>query len=97
MKRRNPASQKRRASAAHFEAGRPGRKTNGFASAVIRGTRSIPEASAQLASISGLRRGVSLVAVGCRIPIGTLADPTLNEAIAEVHSRYSSMYGWRCR
>ena len=37
------------ASAARSAAGRPGRKTSGFASAVIRGTRSTREASAPLA------------------------------------------------
>jgi hypothetical protein len=44
-----------------------------------------------------MKPNASRAADGRRIPIGTLADLTLNEAIAEAHSRYSSLYGWRCR
>jgi virginiamycin B lyase len=61
---RSRASRNRRASAARSAAGRPARKTNGSASVDIRGTRSTPEASAQLAFTSGLKRNPSRVAAG---------------------------------
>jgi hypothetical protein len=61
------------------------------------GTPSTREASAQPASTNGLKLSAFRAPDGRRIRIGTLADPTLNEAIAEVHSRYRSLYGGRCR
>jgi len=46
---------------------------------------------------SRLKPSASPVPAGRRIPIDTQADPALNEAIAEVRSRYRSLYGGRCR
>ena len=57
----------------------------------------IREASAQRACVTGLTHNFSLAADGRYIPIGTLPDPTLIEAIAEVHLRYRSLYGGQCR
>jgi hypothetical protein len=57
-------------SAARCEAGRPARKTTGSASAGTSGTRSIREAFAQPAFISGLRPSASLAADGRGIPHG---------------------------
>jgi hypothetical protein len=59
-----------RASAARSVAGRPAMKTNGRANAVIRGTRSTPEAYAQPASISELKRSASPVQSGQLIRTG---------------------------
>jgi hypothetical protein len=85
------------ASAARYAADRLAKKTDGLVTADTSGTHSIPEASAQPASIRGLKRSVSHAADGRRTPIGTQADPALNEAIAEVRSRYRSLYDGRCR
>ena len=73
-KRRNPASQNRRASDARVVAGRLARKTNGFASVVIRGTRSTLAGSAPLASINGLTPNAYHAANGRRIRIGIRRD-----------------------
>lgn len=78
-------------------AGHLGSKTGGPVLAEAIGTLSTPEESALPVSTSGLKRSASLAADGRRIPIGTPPDPTLIEAIAEVHSRYRSLYGGRCR
>ena len=86
-----------RASAAHCAVGRLAKKTSGLVPANMNGTRSTLEAYAQLASVSGLKPSASLAVDGRRIPIGTHADPALNEAIAEVLSHYRSLYGGRCR
>jgi hypothetical protein len=59
------------ASAARSAAGCPERKTNGSASADIRGIALIREASAQRAFTSGLRPSASLATDGRRIRIGT--------------------------
>jgi len=34
---------------------------------------------------------------GRRVRLGMQADPALNEAIAELRSRYRTVYGGRCR
>jgi hypothetical protein len=59
-----------RASAVRSAVGRPAKKTDGFVTADTHGTRSIPEASALPASISGLRLSAFLVAAGRRIRTG---------------------------
>ena len=53
--KRNPASRNRRESAARSAAGHRERKTDGLVTAATSGTRSIREASAQPACISGLK------------------------------------------
>jgi hypothetical protein len=63
-----------RASAARSAAGRPGRKTTGFAPAGTNGTRSIREESVRRVSISGLRPNASSVADGRRIRTGMRSD-----------------------
>jgi adenine-specific DNA methylase len=60
-----------RASVARSAAGRHAKKTNGFAHADTNGIPSTREASAQHASISGLRPSASLAADGRRIRCGT--------------------------
>jgi len=55
-RRRSPPSQNLRASVVRSAAGRPARKTNGSASAVIRGTPSRREAFAPSAYTSGAKR-----------------------------------------
>jgi hypothetical protein len=77
-----------RVSAARSAAGRLPRKTNGSASAVIRGIPLIRAASAHSAFTNGRRLSAYRAAVGRRIRLGMQADPALNEAIAEVRSRY---------
>jgi hypothetical protein len=54
-----------------FAAGRPARKTNGSARAAMSRTHLTREASAQLASISGMRPSVFRAADGRRIRSGT--------------------------
>jgi hypothetical protein len=56
------------------------KRTNGSASAVIRGILLIREASAQRASTSGLKPRASHAANGQRIPIGMRSD-RLREAL----------------
>lgn len=63
-----------RASAARFAAGRPAKRTNGFAPADMIGTRSKREESAQRAFTSGLKRNASRAADGQRIRIGMRSD-----------------------
>ena len=58
------------ASAARSAAGRPARKTDGFVTAAISGTRSTPEASAQRACTNGVKHSVSRVSGGRRIRSG---------------------------
>jgi hypothetical protein len=79
------------ASAARSAAGRLAKKTSGLAPADMNGTRSTLEAYAQLASISGLKPSAFLAADGRHIRVGMQANPALNEAIAEVRSRYRSL------
>jgi len=69
-RRRSPPSQNLRASVVRSAAGRPARKTNGSASAVIRGTPSRREAFAPSAYTSGAKRNVSRAADGRRIRSG---------------------------
>ena len=86
-----------RASAAHSAAGRPAKKTNGFAPADMSGIPSIREASAQLAFTSGLRLSASRAADGRRIRIGTRSrenDDKSNEcreAVLESHAGSTGM------
>ena len=59
-----------RASVARSAAGRPARKTAGFARAEMNGTPLTPEVSAHPACTNGLRHSASLAADGRRIRIG---------------------------
>ena len=70
LRKRRAGSQQVRASGARYAAGRPGKKTNGFASAVIRGTPLTQEVSAPRAFTSGLRRSASRAADGQRTRSG---------------------------
>ena len=62
--------QNRRASVARSAAGRPVKRTNGSALVATSGTPSIRAASAQFASISGLKPSAFLAADGRRIRFG---------------------------
>jgi len=74
MKRRSPANPNRRVSAARSAAGRLAKRTNGSASAVIRGTRLKREAYVPRACTSGLKLSASHAADGRRIRSGMLID-----------------------
>jgi hypothetical protein len=64
----------RRASAAHYAAGRRAKRTNGSASAAMAGTPSIREVSAHRACTSGLRPSASRAANGRRILSGMRSE-----------------------
>jgi hypothetical protein len=64
-----------RAFGARFAVGHPARKTTGFVTAAISGTRLIPEECAPRVSISGLQRNASHAPDGRRIPTGMRTDP----------------------
>ena len=61
-------------SAARFVAGRPAKRTSGLATAVICGTHSTPEVSAQRAFSSGLKRSAFLAFDGRRTRSGMRSD-----------------------
>jgi len=67
---RSPASRSRRASDARSAAGRPAKTTSGSALVGTSGTPLTPEACAQLAFTSGLKRSAFRVAAGHRIRSG---------------------------
>ena len=74
----NPVIVPDRASAARSAAGRHAKRTNGCAHAAMSGTRSTREASAQPASINGLRLSVFRAADGRRIRSGTRGESAPN-------------------